>query len=110
MRTESDLLADLPPDLRSALTRGPPRGCEPSAKTSERQRRATRCFSSAPGLLGSTPSCAPIRPSPAPCPPAWRCRAALASAKLLRLSADAAALRDLRFAVGDPLGPAANLL
>jgi Protein of unknown function (DUF1403) len=35
---------------------------------------------------------------------------AAASAKILRLNADQAALRDLRFAVGDPLGPAANLL
>jgi hypothetical protein len=34
---------------------------------------------------------------------------AAASAKLLRLNADMAALRDLRFAVGDPLGPAATL-
>jgi Protein of unknown function (DUF1403) len=43
-----------------------------------------------------------------------RCRLALqsatASAKILRLNADAAALRDLRFAVGDALGPAAKLL
>ena len=37
-------------------------------------------------------------------------QSAVASAKILRLNADAAALRDLRFAVGDPLGPAANLL
>ena len=37
-------------------------------------------------------------------------QSAAASAKLLRLNADAAALRDLRFAVGDPLGPAATLL
>jgi hypothetical protein len=37
-------------------------------------------------------------------------QSAAASAKLLRLNADAAALRDLRFAVGDPLGPAPNLL
>ena len=35
---------------------------------------------------------------------------AAASARILRLNADEAALRDLRFAVGDPLGPAANLL
>ena len=37
-------------------------------------------------------------------------QSAAASAKILRLNADAAALRDLRFAVGDPGGPAANLL
>ena len=37
-------------------------------------------------------------------------RSAAASAKILRLNADEAALRDLSFAVGDPLGPGANLL
>jgi hypothetical protein len=37
-------------------------------------------------------------------------QSAAASAKILRLNADEAALRDLRFAVGDPGGPAANLL
>jgi hypothetical protein len=35
---------------------------------------------------------------------------AAASAKILRVNADAAALRDLRFAVSDALGPAAKLL
>ena len=35
---------------------------------------------------------------------------AAASAKILRLNADEGALRDLRFAVGDALGPAAKLL
>jgi hypothetical protein len=37
-------------------------------------------------------------------------QSAAASAKILRLNADAGALRDLRFAVGDTLGPAAKLL
>jgi hypothetical protein len=37
-------------------------------------------------------------------------QSAAACAKILRLNADAAALRDLRFAAGDPLGPAANLV
>jgi hypothetical protein len=37
-------------------------------------------------------------------------QSAAACAKLLRLNADEAALRDLRFTTGDPLGPAANLL
>jgi hypothetical protein len=36
-------------------------------------------------------------------------QSAAASAKILRLNTDAAALRDLRFAVGEPLGPAPNL-
>ena len=35
---------------------------------------------------------------------------AAATAKILRLNADAAALRDLRFAIGNELGPAAKLL
>jgi hypothetical protein len=37
-------------------------------------------------------------------------QSAAACAKILRLNTDEAALRDLRFAVGDPLGLAANLL
>ena len=49
-----------------------------------------------------------------PCAGALRSRLALmsaaASAKILRLNADEGALRDLRFAVGDDPGPAANLL
>jgi Protein of unknown function (DUF1403) len=36
-------------------------------------------------------------------------QSAAASANILRVNADEAALRDLRFAVGDPLGPAATL-
>jgi hypothetical protein len=49
-----------------------------------------------------------------PCAGALRARLALqsatASAKILRLNADAAALRDLRFAVGDDVSSAAKLL
>jgi hypothetical protein len=37
-------------------------------------------------------------------------QSAAAAAKILRLNTDTAALRDLRFAAGDPRGPAANLL
>ncbi len=36
-------------------------------------------------------------------------QSAAASAKILSVNADVAALRDLRFAAGDPLGPVANL-
>jgi hypothetical protein len=58
----------------------------------------------APASLCSTPICAAT----------LRSRLALlsaaASAKILRLNADEGALRDLRFAVGDELGPAAKLL
>jgi hypothetical protein len=49
-----------------------------------------------------------------PCAGALRSRLALqssaVSAKILRLNADEGALRDLRFAVGKELGPAAKLL
>jgi Protein of unknown function (DUF1403) len=49
-----------------------------------------------------------------PCAGALRSRLSLKSAgacaKILRLNADQGALRDLRFAVGDELGPAAKLL
>jgi hypothetical protein len=49
-----------------------------------------------------------------PCAGALRSRLALmsaaASARILRLNANEGALRDLRFAVGDALGPAAKLL
>ena len=49
-----------------------------------------------------------------PCAGVLRSRLALmstaASAKILRVNADEAALRDLRFAVGDALGPVAKLL
>ena len=62
---------------------------------------------------GSLCSNALLRADP-PAAGALRARLALQSAaacaKILRLNTDAAALRDLRFAVGDPLGPAANLL
>jgi Protein of unknown function (DUF1403) len=37
-------------------------------------------------------------------------QSAAACAKILRVNADEPGLRDLRFAVGDPIGPAANLL
>ena len=56
---------------------------------------------------------AALRADP-PAAGALRARLALqssaASAKILSVNADAAALRDLRFAIGEPLGPAANLL
>ena len=56
---------------------------------------------------------AALRANP-PATGALRARLALqsaaTSAKILRLNADEGALRDLRFAAGDPLGPAANLL
>ena len=82
----------------------------PGRGQAEGQGRASRCLPPAPGSLCSTLFCAPIRPPPGRCALAWRCRAPRLRAKILRLNADAAALRDLRFAVGDALGPAAKLL
>ena len=74
------------------------------------QGRAIRCSPPAPASLCSTRF---LRRDP-PAAGALRSRLALqsaaASAKILRLNADEGALRDLRFAVGDELGPAAKLL
>jgi Protein of unknown function (DUF1403) len=62
----------------------------------------------APALLDAC-----LRADP-PAAGALRARLALqsaaASAKILRINTDEAALRDLRFAMGDPLGPAATLV
>ena len=86
------------------------RRSRPGRGRAEGQGRASRCLPPGPGLRLLDAS---LRADP-PAAGALRARLALqsaaASAKILRLNADAAALRDLRFAVGDPLGPAANLL
>ena len=87
--------------------RGPSR---PGRGRAEGQGRAIPCSPPAPGSLCSTRPCAPIRPPSARCAAAWRFRAPPPPPRSCALNADAAALRDLRFAVGDPLGPAANLL
>ena len=60
--------------------------------------RASRCF-----LRRDPPAAGALR---------WRLAfiSAAASGKILRLNADERALRDLRFAVGEELGSAANLL
>ena len=55
-------------------------------------------------------SCAATRLAPARSAPRLALKSAAACAKILRLNADEGALRDLRFAVGDELGPAASLL
>ena len=86
------------------------RRSRPGRGQAEGQGRAIRCSPPAYGLalLDAFLRCDP------PAAGALRSRLALISAatstKILRLNADAAALRDLRFAVGDPLGPAASLL
>jgi hypothetical protein len=92
---------------------GSPRHRRPRSRPGRGQRK---------GRTGRSPVCrrrrlifldAYLRAEP-PAAGAFRSRLALqsaaASAKILRLNADEAALRDLRFAVGDPSGPAANLL
>ena len=78
------------------------RRSRPGRGRAEGQGRAIPCSPPAPAsrLLDAA-----LRPDP-PAAGALRARLALqsaaASAKILRLNADAAALRDLRFAVGDP--------
>ena len=88
----------------------PPRRSRPGRGRAEGQGRAIPCSPPAPASRFSTPFCAAIRPPPARCARRLALQSAAASAKILRLNADEGALRDLRFAVGDALGPAANLL
>ena len=103
---------------RTKRTRRKPRNCRPFRRRRSRhgrgraegQGRAIRCLPPAPASRFWTPICAAIRPPPGRCAQRLALQSAAASAKILRLNADAAALRDLRFAVGDPLGPAAKLL
>ena len=129
IRAEFELLADLPPDTgervdaplptRARATTGP-------AKTAERQAlpppAPIPAWARASGRADGDPlffagaglalldAC--LRHDP-PAAGALRARLALqsaaASAKILRLNADAGALRDLRFAIGDA-GPPARLL
>jgi hypothetical protein len=93
---------------RQALS--PPSPIPAWARASGRAGQGDPLFAAgaAPALLDGHLRCDP------PAAGTLRARLALksaaASAKTLRLNADAAALRDLRFAVGDTLGPAANLL
>jgi Protein of unknown function (DUF1403) len=130
IRADFDLLADLPPDpedhvpaplaKRAQAKRTP-------AKTPERQAfppapipawaRANGRAGEGDPLFAAGAALALLDAFLRGDPPAFgalRSRLALqsaaASAKILRVNADEGALRDLRFAVGDPLGPAANLL
>ena len=129
IRTEFELLADVPPDREDRVAAPPatqPRAKRTPAKTPEQRAPppAIPAWARASGRAGKgDPLFAAgavlalldvaLRADP-PAAGALRSRLALqsaaASAKILRLNADEAALRDLRFAVGDPLGPAANLL
>jgi hypothetical protein len=131
IRADLELLADLPPDPLDhapASLRQPSRAKQTSAKAREHQvfpppapipawaRASGRAgqgdplFAAGAGLA-LLDAC--LRAEP-PGAGALRARLALqsaaASAKILRVNADESALRDLSFAVGDPLGPAATLL
>jgi Protein of unknown function (DUF1403) len=129
IRTEFELLADVPPDREDRVAAPPakrPRAKRTPAKTPEQQASppATPAWARASGRAGDGEPLfaagaalalldACLRADP-PAAGALRSRLALkstaAAANILRLNADEASLRDLRFAVGDPLGPAANLL
>ena len=131
IRAEFQLLADVPPDtgertplpLPQPLRRRqfpkktsehqalpPPSPIPAWARASGRAGEGGQLFAAGAGLALLD---AALRADP-PAAGAQRARLALQSAaacaKILRLNADEAALRDLRFAVGDPIGPAANLL
>jgi hypothetical protein len=131
IRADPDLPATLADDLGDGATatlRKRARATQSTAKAPERQTfpppasvpawaRASGRAGEGDPLFAAGASLALLdgflRHEP-PCAGALRQRLALISAatstKILRLNADAAALRDLRFAVGDALGPAASLL
>jgi hypothetical protein len=129
IRPDFDPLADLPPDTAERIDAPPvtrARAKTSPAKTPERQAfppTPIPAWARASGRAGEDPLFAAgaglalldvfLRADP-PAAGALRVRLALksatASAKMLRVNTDEGALRDLRFAVGDPLGPAANLL
>jgi hypothetical protein len=130
IRADLELLADRPPDLRERLcapatkrartkpspAKPPERQAPPPptpipawARASGRAGEGEPLFAAGAGLALLD---AALRAYP-PAAGALRARLALkraaASAKILRVNTDEGALRDLRFAVGDALGPAANL-
>jgi len=131
IRAAPDLLADPPADLGervAAPLRKPARAKPRAAKAPERQAfpppAPVPAWARASGRAGQGDPLfaagaglalldAHLRRDP-PWAGALRSRLALmstaASAKILRLNADAAALRDLRFAAGEAAGPAARLL
>jgi hypothetical protein len=131
IRTAFELLADLPPDVQERLSTPPAKHARAQtnqAKTPERHAppppapipawaRANGRAGEGGPLFAAGAGLALLDACLRADPPAagvLRARLALqsaaASAKILRLNTDEAALRDLSFAVGDPLGPAANLL
>ena len=132
IRADPDLVPDPSPTpartFRRAASEGAPKRNGPERKPQKRRpfrrrRRSRRGRGRAEGQGRAIPLFAAgaalalldafLRRDP-PCAGALRSRLALksaaASAKILRLNADEGALRDLRFALGDELGPAAKLL
>ena len=132
IRADLELLAEPPADVQERRSRAAREARASQEKPSEdpgttqpfRRRRRSRRWARTSGRAGESGPLfaagaalalldACLRAEP-PAAGALRARLALqsaaASAKILRLSADAGALRDLRFAVGDPLGPAATLV
>jgi hypothetical protein len=129
IRADFELLDDHPPDgaerfstplakrarTKRTLSKTPERHISPPpiptwARASGRAGEGGLLFAAGAGLALLD---AALRAEP-PAAGALRARLALqsaaATAKILRLNADEAALRDLRFAVGDALGPAAALV
>ena len=131
IRADLQLLADVPPDPLDhapASLRQPSRAKQTSANAREHQAfpppapipawaRASGRAGEGDPLFAAGAGLALLDAFLRAYPPAAgapRARLALqsaaASAKILRVNADESALRDLSFAVGDPLGPAATLL
>jgi hypothetical protein len=131
IRADLALLFDLPPDSEDGVPaplRHPPRAKRTSAKAPEHQAfsppspipawaRASGSAGEGGPLFAAGAGLALLDAFLRADPPAsgsLRARLALlsaaTSAKILGVNADEGTLRDLRFAVGDPLGPAANLL
>jgi hypothetical protein len=127
IRADVDLLPDRTPDPLERIPAPPARAKPSPAKTAERRafpppgpipawaRAGGRAGEGEPLFFAGAGLAlldAALRANP-PAAGALRSRLALqsaaASAKILRVNADEGALRDLRFAVGDPLGPAATL-
>jgi hypothetical protein len=131
IRADLDLLAEPPPDVQERLSAPPAkraRAKTSAAKTPEQQAppppapipawaRANGRAGEGEPLFAAGAGLALLDAFLHNAPPAagaLRARLALQSAaacaKILRLNADEATLRDLSFAVGDPLGQAATLL
>jgi hypothetical protein len=130
IRADSELLADRTPDplgRAPASLRQPLSTKRPSTKTPDRQAfppapipawaRASGRAGEGDPLFAAGAGLALLDACLRADPPAagalgsrLALKSAAASAKILRLNADEAALRDLSLAAGDPIGPAANLL